>query len=113
MWPNLGDARTASRFGCRIVMRFVVTRTWTVGNVELDDSVRRGNFCGSRRNTTQLPIDIWIDSFEPRHSKNHLIGTERSNEKGFLVFNTSESKLELDHAIGMKQLCAVRDGDID
>jgi len=60
-----------------------------------------------------LPIDVWIDSFEPRHSENHLIGTERSNEKGFLVFNTSESKLELDHAIGMKQLCAVRDGDID
>jgi len=60
-----------------------------------------------------LPVDVWVDSFEPRHSQNHLVRTERSNEKGFLVFNTSEGKLELDHAIGMKQLCAVRDGNIN
>jgi hypothetical protein len=62
---------------------------------------------------TFLPIDVWVDSFEPRHSQDHLIRTERSNEESFLVFNTSEGKLEFDHAIGMKQLCAVRDGDAD
>jgi len=60
-----------------------------------------------------LPVDIWVDSFEPRHSQNHLVRTEGSNEERFLVFNTSEGKLERNHAIGMKQLRAVRDGDID
>jgi len=60
-----------------------------------------------------FPIDVWIDSFEPRHSQNHLVGTKGSNEESFLMLNTSESKLESYHAIGMKQLCAVRDGDID
>ena len=48
-----------------------------------------------------LPIDIWVDSFEPRHSEDHLVGVEGGNEKDFLVFNTSEGKLELDNAIGM------------
>ena len=51
-----------------------------------------------------LPVDVWVDSFEPRHSQNHLVRTEGSNEEHFLVFNTSEGKLELDNAIGMKQL---------
>ena len=60
-----------------------------------------------------LPVDVWVDSFEPRHSQDHLVRTEGSNEKGFLVFNTSEGKLERNHAIGMKQLRAVRDGDVD
>ena len=51
-----------------------------------------------------LPVDVWVDSFEPRHSQNHLVRTEGSNEERFLMFNTSEGKLELDNAIGMKQL---------
>ena len=51
-----------------------------------------------------LPVDVWVDSFEPNHSQDHLVRTEGSNEKGFLVFDTSEGKLELDNAIGMKQL---------
>ena len=60
-----------------------------------------------------LPIDVRIDSFEPRHSQDHLVRTEGSDKEGFLVFNTSESKFECDHTIGMKQLCAVRDGNVD
>ena len=60
-----------------------------------------------------LPIDVWIDPFESRHSQDHLIGTERSDKEDFLLLNTSESEFELDHAIGMKQLCAVLNGDID
>jgi hypothetical protein len=48
-----------------------------------------------------FPIDVRIDPFEPGHSEDHLVGTERSNEEGFLVFDTSESEFELDHAIGM------------
>ena len=63
--------------------------------------------------STFLPIDVWIDPFKPRHSQDHLVGTERGNEEGLLVLNTSESKLGFYHAIGMKQLCAVRDGDVD
>ena len=62
---------------------------------------------------TLLPINVGIDSFEPGHSQDHLVRTEGGNEEGFLVFNTSESKFECDHTIGMKQLCAVRDGNID
>jgi hypothetical protein len=63
--------------------------------------------------STLFPVDVWVDSFEPRHSQNHLVRAEGSDEEHFLVFNTSEGKLELDHAIGMKELRAVRDGDID
>ena len=59
-----------------------------------------------------FPIDVWVDLFKPRHSQDHLVGTERSDEEGFLVFNTSEGKLEFYHAIGMKQLCAIRNGNI-
>ena len=31
----------------------------------------------------------------------------------FLMFNTAEGELECDYAIGMKQLGAVRDGNVD
>ena len=60
-----------------------------------------------------LPINVGIDSFEPGHSQDHLVRTEGSDEESLLVFHTSESKFECDHAIGMKQLCAVRDGNVD
>src|SRR5437667_3372192 len=111
MWPNRGDARTASRFGCRDVMRFIVAKgTRTVGNVGLDDSVRRGEFCGdfcgfdrrrSIRYATQLPIDVWIDSFEPGHSENHLVAAKGSDKESFFVENTSDRKLANDNAIRM------------
>ena len=84
-----------------------------MGNVELDDSVRRGNFCGSRRNTTQLPIDIWIDSFEPRHSENHLVAAKGSDKKYFFVENASDRKFEPDSAISMDELGSVGDRDVD
>ena len=120
MWPNRGDARTASRFGCRIVMRFIVTRTRTrtVGNVRLNDSVRRGNFCGfdregSRRYTTQLPIDIGVDSFEPRHSENHLVAAKGSDKENFFVENASDRKLENDNAISVDEFRSVGDGNIN
>ena len=60
-----------------------------------------------------LPIDVGIDSFEPRHSQDHLVRTNEGNKEGFLVFNTSKGKFECNHTIGMKQLCAVRDGNVD
>ena len=123
MWLNRRDARTASRFGCRNVMRFIVAKgTRTVGNavgnavrnsardVGLDDSVRRGEFCGdfcgfdrgrSIRYATQLPIDIWIDSFEPGHSENHLVAAKGSDKESFFVENASNRKLANDNAIRM------------
>jgi hypothetical protein len=48
------------------------------------------------------PIDIWIDSFEPRHFQNHLIVTEGSDKENFLVFNTSKGKTKDRNAVGMK-----------
>jgi len=97
-------------------MRFIVartrTRTRTVGNVRLNDSVRRGNFCGfdregSRRYTTQLPIDIGIDSFEPRDSKNHLVVAEGSDKENFFVENASDHKPENDNTIGIDEFRSV------
>ena len=97
-------------------MRFIVTKgTRTVGNavgnavtvrnVGLDDSVRRGefcgDFCGSIGYTTQLPIDVWIDSFKPRHSENHLVAAKGSDKESFFVENASDRKLANDNAIRM------------
>jgi hypothetical protein len=48
-----------------------------------------------------LPIDIWVDPFEPRHSQNYLIRTKGCDKEDFLVFHASKSKFEFDHAIGM------------
>ena len=86
----------------------------TVRNVGLDDSVRRGKFCGdycgsfrgferggSIRHTAQLPIDVWIDSFEPRHSEDHLVAAKGSDKESFFVENTSDRKLANDNAIRM------------
>jgi len=59
----------------------------------------------------QFPIDVWIDPFEPRHSQNHLIIAERSDEESFLVFNTSKGEFESDHAVCMMKFCSICDGD--
>ena len=118
MWPNRGDARTASRFGCRNVMRFIVIAVGNavgnsarnaVGDARLDDRVRRGefcgdfcgSFCGSIGYTTQLPIDVWIDSFEPRHSEDHLVAAKGSDKESFFVDNASDRELANDNAIRM------------
>ena len=133
MWPNRRDARTASRFECHIVMRFIVAKgTRTVGNavgnavtvrnVGLDDSVRRGEFCGdfcgferggSIRHTAQLPIDVWIDSFEPRHSENHLVAAKGSDKERFFVEDTSDRELANDNAIRVDEFRSVGNGDIN
>jgi len=60
---------------------------------------------------TQLPIDVWVDPFEPRHSQDHLVAAEWSDKEGFLVFNTSKGKFESDHVVSMMKFCSIRDGD--
>jgi len=91
-------------------------------NARLDDSVRHGNFCGSfcgfdRRRSiryaTQLPIDIGIDSFEPRHSEDHLVAAKGSDEEYFFVGNTRDRKLENGNAISVKEFRSIGDGNVD
>ena len=62
-----------------------------------DDSARNTGSTGERiavRESAFFPIDIGVDPFEPRHSQNHLIGTEGSDKENFLVFDTTECELE-------------------
>src|SRR5204862_7824379 len=75
--------------------RVVRWRAWTCDCRGLDDSARNTRSTGTAiREGTFLPIDIGVDPFAPRHSQNHLIGTERGNEEDFLVFDTTEGELE-------------------
>jgi len=41
-----------------------------------------------------LPINVWVNPFEPGHSQNHLISSEGSYEEGFLMFYTTEGERE-------------------
>jgi hypothetical protein len=43
---------------------------------------------------TQSPIDVRVDPFEPRHSQDHLVAAEGSDEEGFLMLNSSNCELE-------------------
>jgi hypothetical protein len=81
-------------------------------------AVKSAWFCGldrggSIRYATQLPIDIWIDSFEPRHSENHLVAAKGSDKESFFVDNASDRKLENRNAIRMNEFRSVGDGNID
>jgi len=92
--------------------------TGAVGNVRLDDSVRHGDFCGFDRRRSkgymaQLPIDIGIDSFQPRHYEDHSVAAKRSDKEYFFMDNTSDSELENGDAICMDELRSVGNSDLD
>ena len=70
-------------------------RAWACDCRGLDDSARDARGAGiAVRECAFFPIDVWIDPFEPRHSQNHLVGTERSDEEDFLVFDAAKGELE-------------------
>jgi hypothetical protein len=86
-----GRAEAAWSWGLRMVMGF-------------DNCARNAGGTGEGiavGECTFLPIDVWVDPFEPRHSQDHLVGTERSNEEGFLVINSTEGEVEDNDAVCM------------
>ena len=61
----------------------------------------------------QLPIDIGIDSFELRHSEDHLVAAKWSGKESFFMGDASDRKLEDDNTISMDKFRFVGDGNID
>ena len=61
---------------------------------------------------TQLPINVWIDSFEPGHSQNHLMAAKGGDEESFLMLHSRNRELERSNTICMEKLFSICNGNI-